>query len=247
LRLVVAGAERLGEDVRQAFREKFNKEIYEGYGTTETTPVASVNIPDILLSYTGEVQTGNKPGSVGLPLPGARVKIVDPDTLRELPVGEAGLVLIGGTQIMQGYLADPDKTASVIVEQDGIRWYKSGDKGKLDEDGFLFILDRYSRFAKLGGEMVSLGAVEAAIARLLDNPESEVLAVALPDPGKGERVVLLLAGEISAEELRARVLKSGLSPLMQPREYLKVDAIPKLGTGKADLAGAKKLAAERVG
>jgi acyl-[acyl-carrier-protein]-phospholipid O-acyltransferase / long-chain-fatty-acid--[acyl-carrier-protein] ligase len=242
LRIVVAGAERLSEEVRKSFKEKFNKDIYEGYGATETSPVTSVNILDILLSYSGEVQIGNKPGTVGLPLPGARVKIVDPETLTELPVGEAGLVLIGGTQIMQGYLKDPEKTAQVIVEQHGVRWYKSGDKGHLDEDGFLTILDRYSRFAKLGGEMVSLGAVETELTKLFDHPELEILAVTIPEQSKGEKIVLLIAGEVDIDSLRTQVLKSGINPLMQPKEYLKVAAIPKLGTGKVDFTAAKRLA-----
>lgn len=242
LRIVVAGAERLSEEVRKGFKEKFNKDIYEGYGATETAPVASVNIPDILLSYSGEVQIGNKPGTVGLPLPGARVKIVDPETLAELPVGEAGLVLIGGTQIMQGYLKDSEKTAQVLVEQYDICWYKSGDKGQLDEDGFLTILDRYARFAKLGGEMISLGAVEMELTKLFGNQELEILAVTVPDQSKGEKIVLLIAGEVDIDTLRTKILKSDIDPLMQPKEYLKVVAIPKLGTGKTDFATAKCLA-----
>jgi acyl-[acyl-carrier-protein]-phospholipid O-acyltransferase / long-chain-fatty-acid--[acyl-carrier-protein] ligase len=244
VRLVVAGAERLTPEVRNAFKDKFGKDIYEGYGATETTPVASVNTPDILLSYSGDVQIGNKIGTVGLPLPGTTIKIVDPETLAELPIGEAGLILIGGTQIMKGYLNDPEKTQSVLVEQDGVRWYQSGDKGKLDADGFLIILDRYSRFAKLGGEMVSLGAVEAKIAEVIDNEEIEVLAVALPDPSKGEKIILLIAGETDVEQIKSLILKSGINSLMIPKAYLAVEAIPKLGTGKADLAGAKKLALE---
>ncbi len=242
VRIVVAGAERLSADVRNAFKEKFGKDIYEGYGATETTPVASVNIPDILLSYSGDVQIGNKIGTVGLPLPGTTIKIVDPDTLETLPIGEAGLILIGGAQIMKGYLNLPSKTQSVIVEKDGVRWYKSGDKGKLDEDGFLTILDRYSRFAKIGGEMVSLSAVEAQIAEIIDNEEIEILAVALPDQNKGEKIVLLVAG---GEIDKAQIAKS--KPLMIPKEFLTVEAIPKLGTGKADFAGAKKIAAEALG
>ncbi len=242
VRLVVAGAERLNPEVRNAFKDKFGKEIYEGYGATETTPVASVNMPDILLSYSGDIQTGNKIGTVGLPLPGTTIKIVDPNTLEELPIGEAGLILIGGTQIMKGYLNDPEKTQSVIVEKDGVRWYKSGDKGKLDEDGFLIILDRYSRFAKLGGEMVSLGAVEAQIAQVIDNEEIEVLAVALSDASKGEKVVLLVAGETDIDKIKAQIRGSDINPLMIPKEYLAVEAIPKLGTGKADFATAKKIA-----
>jgi acyl-[acyl-carrier-protein]-phospholipid O-acyltransferase/long-chain-fatty-acid--[acyl-carrier-protein] ligase len=148
---------------------------------------------------------------------------------------------------MKGYLNDSDKTEAVLVEKDGVRWYKSGDKGKLDEDGFLIILDRYSRFAKLGGEMVSLGAVEAKITQVIDNEEIEVLAVALPDPNKGEQVVLLVAGATDMDSLKALIRKSDLNPLMMPKEYLAVEAIPKLGTGKADFAQAKKIAAELNG
>jgi Acyl-CoA synthetases (AMP-forming)/AMP-acid ligases II len=95
-----------------------------------------------------------------MPLPGSSCRIVDLESLQELPVGQAGLILIGGTQVMTGYLKDPQKTAEVLLEQDGIMWYKTGDKGHVDEDGFLTVVDRYSRFAKIGGEMISLGAVE---------------------------------------------------------------------------------------
>ncbi|MCK5720788.1 MAG: acyl-[ACP]--phospholipid O-acyltransferase [Thiomargarita sp.] len=246
LRIIIAGAERLSPEVRQAFKEKFNKEIYEGYGATETSPVASCNIPDILLSYSGDVQVGNKIGTVGLPLPGTTIKIVDPNTLAELPIGEAGLILISGTQLMKGYLKDAEKTQSVIIEKDGVRWYKSGDKGRLDTDGFITILDRYSRFAKLAGEMVSLGAIEAEITKIVDNSEMEVLAVALPDPGKGEKVILLVAGEIDLDNLKSQIIKSNINPLMKPKTYLAVEAIPKLGTGKADFSGAKKLVLEMM-
>jgi len=246
VRIVVAGAERLSTEVRHAFRDKFCKDIYEGYGATETTPVATVNIPDILLSYSGDVQIGNKIGTVGLPLPGTTLKIVEPETLEDLPIGEAGLILIGGTQIMKGYLNSPEKTESVIVEKDGVRWYKSGDKGKLDEDGFLTILDRYSRFAKLGGEMVSLGAVESKISQVIDNHEIEIIAVALPDQSKGEKLVLLLAGEVDLDALKSQIRGSGLNPLMMPKEYFCVAEIPKFGSGKADFAGAKKLALEKI-
>lgn len=242
VRLVIAGAERLSPEVRNSFKDKFGKDIYEGYGATETTPVASVNIPDILLSYSGEVQIGKKIGTVGLPLPGTTIKIVDPDSLDDLPIGEAGLILIGGAQIMKGYLNNPEKTQSVIEKINGVRWYKSGDKGRLDEDGFLTIIDRYSRFAKLGGEMVSLGAVENQISQLIDNEEIEIIAVALPDASKGEKLVLLIAGATDLDSIKAMIRGSDINPLMIPKEYLMVAAIPKLGSGKADFAGAKKLA-----
>ena len=243
LRVVVSGAERLNPEVRDAFKLKFNTDIYEGYGTTETTPVASVNLPDRIDQRNWKVQKGNKPGTVGMPLPGGSFRIVDPDTLVSLPVGEDGLILFGGSQVMLGYLNDPEKTADVIVEVDGKRWYKTGDKGHLDQDGFLTIVDRYSRFAKIGGEMISLGAIESAIAKVL--PENtEVLATALPDGKKGEKVILLMAGEINQDEMKELVEQSGLNPLMRPAKFIQVDSIPKLGSGKNDFNRAKQLAME---
>ncbi len=241
LRLVIAGAERLDPNVRQAFQDKFRKLIYEGYGTTETAPVTNCNLPDTLLSYSGEVQIGNKIGTVGLPLPGTRIKIVDPDTLEELPIGQAGLVLIAGAQVMKGYLKAAEKTAVAIVEADGLRWYKTGDKGKLDADGFLSIVDRYSRFAKIGGEMISLSSVEAAIQAQIEGTDIEILAVAIPDAQKGEKIVLMVMGAAADDisKLQKQVRNSGINPLMQPAQWLAVEQIPKLGSGKADFTRAK--------
>lgn len=253
LRLVVAGAERLPDDVRKAFKEKFGKDVHEGYGATETTPVATVNTNDVLNPRDYTVQQGRKDGTVGLPLPGSTVRIVDPETMEDLPRGKAGLILIGGAQIMAGYLDDEAKTREVILEQGGVRWYKTGDKGQLDEDGFLKILDRYSRFAKIGGEMVSLGAVENAVLRALNTAlgkgeESgiEVTAVAAPDDKKGERVVMLVQGVDDVSGLRKTVLEHGVEPLMAPAEFRAVAEIPKLGSGKRDVSAAKKLVLENA-
>lgn len=142
IRMVVAGAETLKPEIKQAFKEKFALEIFEGYGTTETAPVISVNMPDRLDIDTMRPIIGNKAGSVGQAIPGTIVKIIDPDTMEELPLGTNGLIIVGGSQVMRGYLNDPEKTAEVIVEIDGVRYYKTGDKGHLDEDGFIFIIDR---------------------------------------------------------------------------------------------------------
>jgi acyl-[acyl-carrier-protein]-phospholipid O-acyltransferase / long-chain-fatty-acid--[acyl-carrier-protein] ligase len=242
LRLVIAGAERLAPEVREAFWLKFGKHIYEGYGTTETAPVTNCNIPDVLLSYDGQVQIGNKPGTVGLPIPGTHIRIVDPDTLAELPVGEAGLVLVGGPQVMPGYLNDEAKTRAALIEKDGQRWYKTGDKGQLDEDGFLTIVDRYSRFAKIGGEMISLSALEGKIQEIIANPDIDILAVAVADAAKGEKIVLLVAGAEDIDALKNQVRASGLNPLMQPHTWLAVASVPRLGSGKADFTAAAKLA-----
>lgn len=241
LRVVVAGAEKLNADVRKAFKLKFSKDIYEGYGATETTPVASVNIPDQLDSNYWRVQLGSKEGTVGMPLPGTSFRIVDPKSMQELPCNDDGLILIGGTQVMLGYLDDPARTDEVIVELDGKRWYKSGDKGHIDEDGFLVIVDRYSRFAKIGGEMISLSAVEEQLREVIDDPDVELLATSIPDDKKGEKIVVLLSSEVNKEKLRENLLESGCPPLMLPAEVYSSQEIPKLGSGKPDFNKARSM------
>lgn len=248
LRLVVAGAEKLPDETRQAFKDKFNKVIYEGYGATETTPVASVNIPDQLDPNDLKVQSGSKSGSVGMPVPGCSFRIVDPTSLQILPAGEQGLILISGSQVMLGYLNDQEKTNQVIVELDNRRWYKTGDKGYLDKDGFLTIVDRYSRFAKIGGEMISLQAVEQEVINatmkvgIVDDNDTEFLAVNLPDDKKGEKIIILTTADLTLEQLRQALLDNSCNPLMIPSQLYKIDAVPKLGSGKSDFAGAKQLA-----
>ena len=180
-------------------------------------------------------------GSVGMPLPGTIIKIVDPNTLEELPVGEDGLILIGGGQVMKGYLNDLEKTAEVIAELDGVRYYKTGDKGHIDENGFVTIVDRYSRFAKIGGEMISLGSVEENIAQVL-NDEHQFVAVAVEDDKKGESIVLLVKSALSLEEINARIKSLNVPPIMLPSQVFLVDEIPLLGSGKVDFKGAKALA-----
>ncbi len=239
LRIVVAGAERLAPEVRVLFEEKFKKTIYEGYGTTELSPVANVNRPDT----SHEIR--HKMGTVGTSIAGTMVRILDPETDEELPLGESGQIVIGGVNVMKGYLEQPEKTSAVLLYQHGIRWYKTGDKGRLDAQGFLTILDRYSRFAKLGGEMISLGAIEQQINLALHHEDVEILAVAVPDLKKGEKVVLMHTGPLSDEEMEEVVRASELPNLMRPAEYWHLEAIPKLGSGKTDFATAKKMVLER--
>ena len=241
LRIVVAGAERLDPAVRENFQLKFGKTIYEGYGTTETTPVASVNLPDRIDTDHWKIQHGSKPGTVGMPLPGTSFRIVDPVSLASLPAGEDGLILIGGVQVMKGYLDDPGRTHEAIVEIDGMRWYRTGDKGRLDGDGFLTIVDRYSRFAKIGGEMVSLSVVEQQVRQFVDD-EAEMVAVNVPDEKKGEQIVLLTTADIGIDRLREQLLGANCNPLTIPTCVHKVDAVPKLGSGKTDFATAKSTA-----
>ncbi|MFC3023484.1 acyl-[ACP]--phospholipid O-acyltransferase [Vibrio zhugei] len=246
LRAVVSGAEKLDADVKRAFQETFMVPVLEGYGTTETTPVASVNLPGHLIREQAYIQEASREGTVGLALPGTTFRIVDPDSLDTLPAGEDGLIMIGGAQIMQGYLKDQEKTDEAIVELEGQRWYKTGDKGHLDEDGYLTIVDRYSRFAKLAGEMVSLSAVENTIKSLLDESEMNLVAVNLPDAKKGEKIIVLTESTRSEDEIKQTLAQEGMDSLMQPSRIFHVDAVPILGTGKMDFAGAKALAQEKL-
>jgi acyl-[acyl-carrier-protein]-phospholipid O-acyltransferase/long-chain-fatty-acid--[acyl-carrier-protein] ligase len=154
------------------------------------------------------------------------------------------MVLISGAQVMQGYLNNPEKTAEVLRTINGTVWYVSGDKGYLDEDGFLFIQDRYSRFAKIGGEMVGLGKVEQAIRDVVQNPDLELVAINLPDEKKGEKIVVLTNTEIDGGSLRDQLLASGLTPLALPSQWITVEQIPTLGSGKKDFARARNLAVE---
>ncbi|WGE41550.1 acyl-[ACP]--phospholipid O-acyltransferase [Actinobacillus equuli] len=246
VRIVIAGAEKLKADVREAFRLKFGLDIQEGYGTTETAPVAAVNMPNVLDPETLKELTFQKDSTVGLPLPGTVVKIVDPETLEELATGEDGLILIGGGQVMKGYLNDVDKTADVICELDGVRYYKTGDKGHIDEKGFITIVDRYSRFAKIGGEMISLGMIEESLSPVFGE-DVQFTATTVSDDKKGESVVLLVKSELALEEIKERIKTSGLPPIMQPSEVLLVPEIPLLGSGKVDYKGAKKIVVEMLG
>lgn len=247
LNLVVAGAEKLQDEVRRDFLERFGKEILEGYGTTETAPVASCNLPEHKRPPWLPTAPIGRTGSVGLPLPGTRFRIVDPDSFEALPVGEAGMVLISGPQVMHGYLGNETLTGHVIRLLDGCRWYVTGDKGYLDEDGFLFIQDRYSRFAKIGGEMVGLGTVERALKDCLGDSELDLLVVNLPCKRKGEKLVVLSTEPLELAALRERLLGCGLNNLVLPAESYHVPEIPRLGSGKTDFASARLLAASLAG
>lgn len=231
LRRVISGAEPLKPAVREAFEAKFGKPLYEGYGATEMSPAATVNIPDEEADDGMLLQQGNTPGSVGRPLVGTLVRIVDRETLEPLEAGEDGLILLAGVQQMAGYLCEAPPCNQPFIDLFGIHWYASGDKGHLDEAGFLTIIDRYARFAKMGGEMVSLTAVEEQIRTLLEQ-SIEVAAVATPDLKRGEQITLFYQGEMGERELARQIRSGNLSPLMIPSHYRPVEEIPLLGSGK---------------
>lgn len=246
LRYIVAGAEKLRPEMREAFKLKFGKDIYEAYGCTELSPLATLNAPNVLLDDFLTMGKCNDTSSIGAAIPGSITAIIDPETNEFLAPTDEGMIVVSGPQVMKGYLKDPEKTASVVFEKDGRRWYKTGDKGTHTPDGFVQILGRYSRFAKLGGEMISLTAVELRLAetKLLEGMEFAVTAV--PDSVKGERIVLLVNGNFDEEDLSRSIRKSGIPPLMIPGSVFKVDSIPKLGSGKWDFTNMKKLAIELV-
>ena len=245
LRLVVAGAEKLSSKVREDFHKRFNINILEGYGATETSPVVSCNLPDTILEDNSS-QIAGKIGSVGMPIPGTSIKIVDPDSFEVLKTNEEGMVLIGGVQVMKGYLKNEDKTKSVTRIIDNKLWYITGDKGRLDEDGFLYIVDRYSRFAKLGGEMISMGAIEAKLSRLIEDETIDYVVTSIKDEKKGEKIVLLLSGvdEAFIESLKKEIIQHFENKLMIPSMYKIVESIPKVGSGKTDFNKAKALASK---
>ncbi|HEY7558985.1 MAG TPA: acyl-[ACP]--phospholipid O-acyltransferase [Candidatus Binatia bacterium] len=241
LRYVIAGAEKLREPIARGYKEKYGIEILEGYGCTELAPVVSVNVPDVI--YDNEKQVGSKPGTVGHPIPGVVVKVIDPDSGGPLPYGAQGMLLAKGGNLMLGYLGQPELTAEAI--HDG--WYITGDIASLDEDGFIRITDRVSRFSKIGGEMVPHVKIEEAINEILGSAASAVTAIA--DARRGEKLVVFYsANGITSHELWEKLNQSELPKLWIPkREDLHpIDSLPLLGSGKVDLKRVKAMALERV-
>jgi acyl-[acyl-carrier-protein]-phospholipid O-acyltransferase / long-chain-fatty-acid--[acyl-carrier-protein] ligase len=239
LRIVMAGAEKLPERIAQAFEDHFGIRPLEGYGCTECSPVVAVNTNDFRAAYFRQV--GAKRGSIGHPLPGIGVRIIDPDSGETLPVDKPGLLFVRGPNIMVGYLNKPEKTAEVL--KDG--WYNTGDIATEDEDGFLRITDRLSRFSKIGGEMVPHIKVEEKLHELL-GAEGQVLAVtAIPDEKKGERLVVIhTLRDDQLKDLLEKLSKSDLPALWRPRpdQFMYVEKLPYLGTGKLDLRKLREIA-----
>ena len=239
LRYCVVGAEKLRDALRKEFFEVFGKELLEGYGCTELSPVVAINTPDF--SFSHETQVGNKIGTVGLPLPGVSARTVDIDTQEPLPIGHEGLLEIRGPNVMLGYLNQPEKTAEAM--HDG--WYITGDIATVDEDGFIRITDRLARFSKIGGEMVPHLKIEEVASALMGDAPCAVTG--LPDERKGERLALLYtAQDVTPEEVWRRLGETDLPKLWIPKQadIHFVESLPVLGTGKLDLRGVKARALE---
>jgi acyl-[acyl-carrier-protein]-phospholipid O-acyltransferase/long-chain-fatty-acid--[acyl-carrier-protein] ligase len=246
LRLLICGAEKLPQALAQEFQEKCGVLPLEGYGCTELAPVASTNIPDRVID--GVRYVLNKPGSIGQPIPGVAMKVVNPeDYTQELPPGKEGLLLVHGANVMKGYLGRDDLTQKVVLDGP---WYVTGDMARIDEDGFVFLTGRLSRFAKVGGEMVPLEKVEEELQALVGSCERVLVVTCVPDEMRGERLVVLYTS-LPNHEPRALVhglMGRGLPNLWVPseRDFFPVPELPILGSGKVDLKGVQDLAHEVV-
>jgi acyl-[acyl-carrier-protein]-phospholipid O-acyltransferase/long-chain-fatty-acid--[acyl-carrier-protein] ligase len=242
VRILITGAEKLPQSLASEFQQRFGVLPHEGYGCTELSPVAAANLPD--LEVDGEKQVGNRPGTIGQPVPGVAARTVNPDTMEPLPVGEEGLLLIYGANVMQGYLGKPELTAQVL--RDG--WYVTGDMAKIDDDGFITLTGRLSRFAKVGGEMVPLEKIEEELHDVLKTGERVCAVTCVPDEARGERLVVLHLAHPGLEvgpwvrQLSGR----GLPNLWVPseRDFYPVSELPVLGSGKVNLKRVKEMALE---
>lgn len=222
MKYAVAGAEKLQQETRNVWMEKFGIRILEGYGATETSPILSVNTP---MHF--------KLGSVGRFMPGIVYKL---EHIPGIPKG--GRLFVKAPNVMKGYLLY-DNPSEILPPEDG--WYDTGDIVEVDDEGFVHIQGRAKRFAKVAGEMISLTAVEELCKHCW--PEHEHVALAFPDAGKGEKVVLLSTLESpSRKDLLAYVKAHGIHELNVPKTYLYISEVPWLGTGKIHYVAAQALA-----
>ncbi|HOW44904.1 MAG TPA: AMP-binding protein [Candidatus Aminicenantes bacterium] len=229
LRVAVAGADKTPDSLREGFLQKHGLELCEGYGTTETSPVVSTNLPG-----------ANKPGSIGKVLPGVRVKIVDINTGEALPPGGEGKILVKGDLVMKGYFDDLEETSLRI--KDG--WYETGDMGVLDEEGYLWHRGRLKRFVKIGGEMVSLVRVETVMQGLL--PEGvDCCVVEVPDSLKGAKIVAAVTAEVSERRL-LKAMAGELPAIALPKQFVVLGEFPKMGSGKIDFRSITEMVRQQL-
>jgi len=291
LNLVIAGAEKMPLDMADAFERKFGIRPLEGYGATELAPVVSCNLPaERVYGPNGQppAENGNgngnnnghatvREGTIGKPLPDVEVKIVHLESGEDLPLGEEGMLLVRGPNVMLGYLNHPEWTEESI--RDG--WYVTGDVARLDRQGFITITGRQSRFSKIGGEMVPHLRVEEAIGEIIRADEShqeqstdetpsepagddgdndndgdndmgdrQVAVTSVPDEKKGERLVVLHTGlPLEPEAICERLRQEGLPPLWvpSPESFRRIDELPLLGSGKLDLKSLREHAEREFG
>ena len=239
LQYVLVGAEKLPERLAMAFEDQFGIRPLEGYGCTECSPVVTVNAKDFRAP--GFRQVAGKRRGIGHPLPGVSVKVIDIETGLPLAPGNSGMLLVKGPNVMRGYLGKPEKTAEVLHQG----WYTTGDVGMIEEDGFLTITDRLSRFSKIGGEMVPHIRIEEKLHELAGATAQVFAVTAMPDEKKGERIMVVhTLSDAKLGEVLEKLSQCDLPALWKPKanQFIHVDAIPTLGTGKMDLRGIKAIA-----
>ena len=228
LRMVVSGADKCPASLREGYRAKHQIDIIEGYGTTETSPVISAN-----------PREDNRPGSIGKPIPGTKVKIVNYDTGEECAPDETGKILVKGEGVMHGYLNDVEETSLRLKSG----WYDTGDLGYLDQDGYLWHQGRMKRFVKIGGEMVSLVNVEETLDEKTPT-DVECCAVELPDAKRGAKIVAVVSSEIDETET-LRSLAGELPNIALPKKFIVVPEFPRMGSGKTDFRTLTKIVREQ--
>ncbi len=242
--IVATGSEQLPQAVADEFERKFGIRPFQGYGATELGPIVSANVP--AARALGDPSAVLREGTVGRPAQGVRIEVRDPETGAVRGTGERGLLWVTGPHVMLGYLNQPDLTAAVL--QDG--WYNTGDVVTIDGDGFITIVGRQSRFAKVGGEQVPFAAIEEALAALTGGSEDgapRAVATALPDDATGERLVVVhTALEQSPDELVKGLADTGLPRLFipSPVDFYEIDTMPLIGIGKVDLEAINRIARE---
>jgi acyl-[acyl-carrier-protein]-phospholipid O-acyltransferase/long-chain-fatty-acid--[acyl-carrier-protein] ligase len=220
IRLAVSGADKCPDSLRDLFHTKHNLEIFEGYGTTETSPVISVN-----------PRQQNRPGSIGTPIPGTKVKIINYETGSICDTGETGQILVQGPGVMNGYLNNLEETAMRLKGG----WYDTGDLGFIDDDGYIWHKGRLKRFVKIAGEMVSLVAIEEALEQVTE-PGIECCAIELPDAKRGAKIVAVTSQVVDPATI-AKKLANELPNIALPKKYITVSTFPRMGSGKTDFRG----------
>jgi acyl-[acyl-carrier-protein]-phospholipid O-acyltransferase/long-chain-fatty-acid--[acyl-carrier-protein] ligase len=236
LRLVATGAERLPEDLAEAFAKRFGCPVLEGYGLTETAPVAAVSLPHPARGLgANSVQAGFNAGSVGRLLPGLAYRFLDADSRHRVASETRGVLALRGVNVVQGYLRPEDDSDRF---RDG--WFVTGDVASIDPNGFLHIEGRLSRFSKIAGEMIPHGAVEEAIAEAFES-DGQDCVLGVPSAERGEELVLLTTRSIDRDSLRRRLNLAGLPNLWIPTRIVPVEKLPVLATGKLDLATCRRI------
>jgi|AGTN01.1.fsa_nt_gi Acyl-CoA synthetases (AMP-forming)/AMP-acid ligases II len=246
IKTCVLGGEKLKHQQSLSISDSLGIMPVEGYGLAETSPIVACNVPKQVTLADGREVNGTKPGTVGLPLPGTAVRIIDVFSKNEVPVGSQGLIQVKGPQVMLGYLNQPEETARVI--QDG--WFSTGDIGFLDADGFLTVTGRLSQFSKIAGEMVPHLAVEDELMRVTGLSGSELSVTSIPDEGRGERLIVV-STRLNREPLDVidKLRKSTEMPRLwipDHRDFIEVQSLPIMVNGKLDLQKIRQIAVERA-